>query len=505
MSGALDILAGLVLEDGRRWGEVAAAGQWADARAVLDLDSPTPRHWVSRARGYSKTLDAAGWCLSAMIAQLTPGSRVYALASDRDQGRLLLDSLRGFAARTPGLVGLLEFGAYRCAVPSTDVVLEVLAADAPGAWGLRPSFVIVDELAQWAPTPGAKTLYEAVVTALPKVKNSRLAIITTSGDPAGWAHGVYSQALADPLWRVSELRGPPPWMSAELLEGERRRLPDATYRRLFLNEWVAGEDRLVVPADLAACVTLDGPVAPQPGQRYVVGLDVGLVRDATVAVVAHVEPAEVYWHGTDRQEEGRRVVVDRLEVWQGSRLSPVNLESVEAWLLQASQSYNGAELILDPWQSVGLGQRLRSKGVTVTEWTFNPASNARLAATLVQLFRNRALALPDDVALLEELANVRLREISPNVYRLDHDSAHHDDRAVALALAATTLLATPASRPMLVGHYTIGRHGQSTTTWAGGSERKAIECLAASGHRLAIQHLDREHERQRNRFGGRTR
>jgi len=46
--------------------------------------------------------------------------------------------------------------------------------------------------------------------------------------------------------------------------------------------------------------------------------------------------------------------------------------------------------------------------------------------------------------LLDELAHVRLRESSPGVYRLDHDSGRHDDRAVALALAVTTLLQDPA-------------------------------------------------------------
>ena len=43
---------------------------------------------------------------------------------------------------------------------------------------------------------------------------------------------------------------------------------------------------------------------------------------------------------------------------------------------------------------------------------------ARLA---LQLIREHALALPDDPDLLDELRNVRLREASPGVFRLDHD------------------------------------------------------------------------------------
>ena len=59
MSEALDLLAALRLEDGRRWGEAAVRCQWEDARAVLEQNSPTPYHYLTRARGYSKTSDLA--------------------------------------------------------------------------------------------------------------------------------------------------------------------------------------------------------------------------------------------------------------------------------------------------------------------------------------------------------------------------------------------------------------------------------------------------------------
>jgi hypothetical protein len=42
--------------------------------------------------------------------------------------------------------------------------------------------------------------------------------------------------------------------------------------------------------------------------------------------------------------------------------------------------------------------------------------------------------------LLDELANVRLRESSPGVYRMEHDPDKHDDQAIALALAANHLI-----------------------------------------------------------------
>jgi phage FluMu gp28-like protein len=61
---------------------------------------------------------------------------------------------------------------------------------------------------------------------------------------------------------------------------------------------------------------------------------------------------------------------------------------------------------------------------------------------------DRLLDLPDDDALADELANVQLREMSPGVYRMDHSADRHDDRAVALALGAHTLLNTPPRRTL---------------------------------------------------------
>jgi phage terminase large subunit-like protein len=97
-------------------------------------------------------------------------------------------------------------------------------------------------------------------------------------------------------------------------------------------------------------------------------------------------------------------------------------------------------VVLDPWQMVGTAQRLQDRGIKVEEFVFSSASVGHLATTLHLLLRDRALALPDDPELLDELANVRLRETSPGVLRMDHDPDKHDDRAITLAMAAHDLL-----------------------------------------------------------------
>jgi hypothetical protein len=233
---------------------------------------------------------------------------------------------------------------------------------------------------------------------------------------------------------VSEVEGPLPWVDRAELEAQRPLLRDSEFARLHLNLWSQSEDRLVSEEDLDHACILAGSLDPSPGVRYVVSADLGLKRDRTVCVVAHSEPSG--------PESGapRRVVVDRLQRWQGSRRQPVEIGQVEAWLEQASKMYHNAPVHADPWQSVGIVQRLNARGVRASEFTFSQQSVGRLANQLHVALRNRLLLLPDDQDLRAELGRVRLRETSPGVVRLDHDSGEHDDQAVAVGIAVSVLM-----------------------------------------------------------------
>lgn len=436
MGEALDLLAALVLENGRRWGEAAVEVQWQDARAVLDRSATTPYHWLGRARGYSKTSDLGGIGIGVLLAQAPPRARLYGIAADQAQGTLLVDAIGGFASRTPELQGALQIQELKVIATRSGATLTILPADSASVWGLRPFFVVADELTQWHETPRTLRVWEGVTTGLAKIAGSRLVVLGTAGDPAHFSYGIRNHALEDPLWRVHEVKGPPPWVDPQRLEGEKRRLPESSFRRLFQNQWATGEDRLADEDDLLACVTLDDPLPPRPGVRYVVGVDVGVKHDRTVAAICHAERVPGAEHP--------RVVLDKLQVWTPTRLQPVKLSAVEEWIAEFARRYNRARVRFDPSQALHMMQRLKRTGLSVEEFTFGPTSVGKLAVTLLSLIREHSLALPDDPDLLEELRNLRLKESSPGVYRLDHDRNRHDDRAVALALAASYLLERPA-------------------------------------------------------------
>jgi hypothetical protein len=301
------------------------------------------------------------------------------VAADKDQARLLVDSVAGFVARTPLLRGALEVAAFRVVAPRTGAVLEILAADAESAWGIRPWLLVADELAQWGTTSGPRRLWEAVSSASAKVAGARLVEAR----------------------RISPRRRP-----LDLVDA-----PQAIRLRV-----------------------LEHPCAP-----------VGRVTGGGQHV-CHAEPlTRTLEDGT--LTAGARVVVDRLQVWAGSRARPVQLAEVGEWLRYVAAEYHGASVVFDPHQAIDLTQRLARLGVRTAKYDFTASSVGRLALALYQALRNRTLSIPNDPELIDELLNVRLRETSPGIYRIDHDADKHDDRVIALALCVEHLQASPPTRP----------------------------------------------------------
>lgn len=442
------LLRALVLDDGRRWGDVAVDWQQADADAVLDLGGPR-QHFQTRPRGGSKTTDLAAVAVAVLVDQAPAGSRSYALAVDADQADLLVTAMAGFVRRTAGLSSVLEVRTRRVDNRHTGAALEVLPADDASAWGLLPYLLIVDELAQWPSTRRHRNLWEAVVSSVPKMgAQGRLVCLTSAGEPSHWSARVITHARSSAAWRVSEIPGPLPWRSEADLAEQRAMLTESSFARLHLNQWTEAEDRLTTVDDVRRCVhrSAGSVLAPERGVKYVISLDVGLTNDRTVAAVGHLDAYDQIERRNEETgelevvaERGHMVVLDRMDVWQGRKGHPVDLGMVAEHVAALSDAYMHARVIVDPYQAVHLAQGLRRRGVRVREFAFNQASAGRLGLLLYRLLRDGALDLPDDPELIDELSSVRLRETAVGSYRLDHDHGAHDDRAVALALMALEL------------------------------------------------------------------
>ena len=428
----MEMLASLIQPDGRRWGDVATSWQWEDAAAILG--GKERYHYLSRPRGGSKTGDLAAISLVAMDA-LPDDSTAYAIAADRDQAARLIAMMWGYILRMEWGAKGDRYGPARAwSVTQLDprVRMEALASDGASAYGLLPHWLVVDEIHQWLSTPNARGVWDAIVSAAPKVPGCRMVVMSTAGDPAHWTRRIRDHAVSDARWHAHEVPGPVPWIDPEDLAEQQRLLSPSVFARLHLNQWTESEDRLVSPGALEECVTLAGPSEPVAGVAYVIGLDIGLTHDRTAATVAHLADGVV--------------VVDLVTTWQGTPLEPVNLAAVREWLALVGETYNRATLVYDPHEATAIIQGLGWRKSRMQAYAFSQSSVGHLAMALYQVLRGRQLALYPDAELLAEMAAVRLRETQPNVYRLDHDPSRHDDRVIALALVVQHLMAARPRR-----------------------------------------------------------
>jgi phage terminase large subunit-like protein len=408
---------------GVRWRRVGSV------RTRLPCWCRGPRlYWLELPKGSSKSTDAAAMSIVWLLSQARPGDEGYVVSSDEDQSNRLLNRARVIIRGSSSLQSAIRVQARSIVNVKTGTYVEALAADVSSSEGLLSPWMLVDELPRWKSTQGARDLWTSIFSGFGKVAGARLVVLGHAGDPAHWSYRIRERARTSAV----TIAGPCPWMDPVSLEEQRALLLPSQFAQRHLNRWTAGEDRLASRDDVAACVGSHEVLSPRPHTRYVIGLDVGLTDDRTAATVAH--------------RQGERVVVDRQQVWAGTRADPVSLDGVEAWLLTASRDYNNARVWADPYQAVHLCQRLREAHVRVREFPFSSQSVGRLAVTLFRLVKGHLLVLPDDTGLVDELANARLRETSPGVFRIDHDAGRHDDRVVSLALACEQLVSRPVPR-----------------------------------------------------------
>lgn len=426
----LDLIAALRLESGATWGDTAEPFQWADAEAIFDPGGPV-WHFLTRPRGGSKSTDLAAVLLGWVTCVAVPGEHGYIVASDKDQGGFaVLDAIAGLIRRTPELRGLVEIQSSKV-IASSGATVEVLAADGSSTWGLRPAFIVCDEIAQWGSTRNASNVWNALISATGKMPGCRLVLLTSAGEPSHWSYKVFKTAQKSERWRVNEVPGPLPWADPKNLAEQKLLLSESLYQRLHENIWVEADDRLVTAEDLEAAVR-DEPegveLPPMPGVSYVVTLDVGLVRDRTVVIVAHKEVSDA----------GALVVVDVVWYRQGSRRNKVSLDEIQSALLEFHGRYPG-RVFIDPAKAEHIHERLSKAGVPISQFNFGTTSVGILASALIRALRTRTLSLPNHPVMLDELATVRIIENGAGVARLGHDSDKHDDFAVALSLAVYEL------------------------------------------------------------------
>jgi phage terminase large subunit-like protein len=268
-----------------------------------------------------------------MLTMDDVGARVYSVAGDRDQARVVFGTAVDMLEASPELQAAFRPKIYRDVVeiPSTGSLYKVLSADAPRQHGLNPSAVIFDELhvqrgrELWdAMSSGSGTRREPLTLAITTSGHDRHSIAFELHEYARQIReGVITDAsffsrhfgaANDDDWTNRDVwRAANPalghFLSAEFLEQEFTQasmLParQNMFRQLYLNQWVEQSTRWIDVAAWDACanagtnetrISTSSQICDEvksahgpnlKGRRCFGGLDLASVQDISALVLA---------------------------------------------------------------------------------------------------------------------------------------------------------------------------------------------------------------------------
>jgi len=413
----------ILLEDGRPFGEVIEPWQEEDFAA---LDDGQHRHaYLERPRGHSKTFDIGTEAVTElMLGQ--PSQKLFCAAADEDQARLLFSDVCDKFSRNPLLRASVRVTQREIIVNATGSRLRVLASDAPTAYGLRPDWIAVDELAEWR----RRELWDSLWTATGKRPRCRMLVISSSGwDRTSIAWEVRQIAEREGNWYFSPRGQCASWISPAWLEQQRRTLPTHVFARLHENQWVEGAGAFLTAAEVDAIFVPDMPTG---SGAVAVGVDLGLLHDSTVVAVVR------------RDFDSGLVAVDDLETWRPANGLPVDLREVEESIAMLARKF-GAPVVLDPWQSALLSQRLTARGIRCVEFPFTNENRRKLFGVVLDLIRNKRLRTRPHEELRRELLSLEVQQTVAG-WRVDHRPGRRDDHVVSIGLAAQAVTGDAATR-----------------------------------------------------------
>lgn len=370
-----------------------------EAMAVREDTSP---QWSSVAlvvsRKNGKTALLAAYALYRLLHDEGAPEILLAASSDKQAGRLF-DQVVAFVRANPELDELVHLREYVGEISRVDGrgKLYRVASDPNTLHGYNPSLVICDELHAWT-KPTQRKAWAALTSGGGARTQTQTFTITTAGDANEREHSIlgrlidgnqargeveeepgltisrnlaaqtlvynYSAPTKDPDdLAAMKLANPASWITEEFLgkQAASEELTTAEVLQLHGCVWVSG-----VNAWIQAGVwqeAFEGGAAIPVGSRVSLGVDVGLVHDATAVVVA--------W---ERPEDGRVLLEAR--VWTPEPGRNVDLAAVEDHVRDLGRRFTVAGLLYDPRFFERSAQTLSGEGVTCVMLPQNSASMA---------------------------------------------------------------------------------------------------------------------------------
>lgn len=467
----------------RRFGDVQDDWQRADFASLdpalkkcvgCSTDPALMRAYFERPRGHSKTTDIAVLCIWALAFATRP-IRGYAFAADRDQADLLRAQIQTVVRLNPWLSEMVQVEARRVVNvftyegqdhPAKDGSLTIETSDIGSSYGILPDLIVADELTHWP--ANAEPLWHSILSSAAKRSACLLLTISNAGFQDSWQWNAREACRVNDHWIFSRLEGvQASWMTPERMAAVRKDFNGApiAFARLYDNLWSPCGGDALSPTDIEAAFRSE--LLPMtkacPDYDYVCGVDLGLTRDCSAAVVLAVGKYDTHLRGQIRLAHAK--------LWKPIPGQKLNLMEIELYLVALDRQFGQLKKIaLDAWQAELLAQRLdyhaksrhrrnvehhqaRESGAWVATIAPTPSTLRAIASLTIESFADRRLRLYPYEPLRRDLLKLRVEERADNSFRLTspRDGDGHGDTFSAFALALFVADELAKKKPIYCG------------------------------------------------------
>lgn len=398
------------------------------------------------ARSKKEGKSALAGAVGLFMASKYPYSEVYIIAADKDQAADRVLRAIKYACHNGPLESHTKV--YKDIIElDNQSIIKALPGDWQGAAGGNPVCVIVDEMHAWV-YENQRRLFDEMV--IPPTQAEGVRWIASYAGFLGesellkdwWDRGLKGEKISETLpiyhndnagllafidtgpdsWRM-------PWLTEKYISEIRHSERDSTFRRLWLNEWIANESAFVPMEAWDACYSGDvRPLVDGDNRKIILGIDASTTRDITALV------------GTWYNPEVSKSDVIYIRAFKPKRgllrfgKPTIDLELVRDEVLRLHNAGLLAYAKYDPFQLHSVAIELERSGVRMVEF---PQTNLRIEADqqLYDAIISGTLRHYNDPNLNQHIRNAVAIE-SPRGFRLAKEKTSLKiDLAVALSMS----------------------------------------------------------------------
>ena len=323
--------------------------------------------------------------------------KVYAYVTEF-AGRYDKRLLKGAANKPPQRFEITEFNSW----------LECKSIDNPNSLlGEELDLVIFDEAARFPPD-----IYERYIAARLSSRQGKLFSIST---PFGKNWFYRNHLKSDASFNFTSLDNP--YFPKEEWGRARERLPEMIFKQEYEAKFL--EDAASVFRKIDDCISENCLRDVIAGHSYLMGVDIGKIEDFTVITVI------------DRNNN---------DVVYFDRFNKIDYPFQKARILATAQRYNRARITIDSTVvGMPIKEDLERMGAYIDDFKFSNKSKKELIEKLSIFIEQKAIRIPNDPILKDELESFGYRLSKDNNIIYSAPQGQHDDCVISLALSVWNL------------------------------------------------------------------